>query len=158
MAESVGPLKKSTKSESAITDPSRISAILFLVIFSTTWHRYIRKRKWAFRGTLRSTIRTSKQPKSKIRAHNLDKTAIRCDHRIRRSVKSSLWIHNPGYNIYQIRRSVDLFTPLFKLYKLKTKTIYNCFTRLPCENPYADSFFTFRLNWSTDPTLFKLLG
>ena len=50
MAESVGPLKKSTKSESAITDPSRISAILFLVIFSTAWHRYIRKRKWAFPG------------------------------------------------------------------------------------------------------------
>ena len=35
MAESVGPLKKSTKSESAITDQLRISAILFLVIFST---------------------------------------------------------------------------------------------------------------------------
>ena len=50
MAESVGPLKKSTKSESAITDPSRISAILFLVIFSTAWHRYIKKRKWAFQG------------------------------------------------------------------------------------------------------------
>ena len=50
MTESVGPLKKSTKSESAITDPSRISVLLFLVIFSTAWHRYIRKRKWTFRG------------------------------------------------------------------------------------------------------------
>ena len=52
MAESVDPLKKSTKSESAITDPSRISALLFLVIFSAAWHRHIRKRKWAFRGNV----------------------------------------------------------------------------------------------------------
>ena len=50
IAESVDPLKKSTKSECAITDPSRISALLFLVIFSTAWHRHMRKRKWAFRG------------------------------------------------------------------------------------------------------------
>ena len=48
MAESVDPRKKSTKSESAITDPSRISALLVLVIFSTAWHWHIKKEKVSF--------------------------------------------------------------------------------------------------------------
>ena len=52
MAESVDPLKKSTKSDSANTNPSRICALLFLVIFSTAWHRHIRKRNWAFQGDI----------------------------------------------------------------------------------------------------------
>ena len=67
MAESVDPLKKSTKSESAITDPSRISALLFLVIFSTAWHRYIRKRKVSFPGRRwdpRSALANNQNPKS----------------------------------------------------------------------------------------------
>ena len=38
MDESVDPLKKSSTSESGITDPSRLSALLFLVIFSTALH------------------------------------------------------------------------------------------------------------------------
>ena len=67
MAESVDPLKKSTKSESAITDPSHISALPFLVIFSTAWHRYIRKRKVSFPGRCcdpRSALANNQNPKS----------------------------------------------------------------------------------------------
>ena len=63
---------------------------VFEIIFSTAWHLAISGE------TLRSTIRTFQQPKSKIRAQKLDKTAIRCGHRIRRSVKISLWIQDPG--------------------------------------------------------------
>ena len=50
MAESVDPLKKSTKSESAITDPSRWGVLLFLVIFSTAWHLAHKREKVRFAG------------------------------------------------------------------------------------------------------------
>ena len=60
MAESVDPLKKSTTSESGITDPSRLSALLFLVIFSTALHPAHKRGKSEISGgTLRPTIRTS---------------------------------------------------------------------------------------------------
>ena len=79
----------------AITDPSRLSALLkyfkSLSILRDIWHIKGLKRESEISGeTLRSTIRTSQQPKSNIRAQKLDKTAIRCGHRIRRSVKISL--------------------------------------------------------------------
>ena len=49
--------------------------------------------------------------KSKIRAQKMAESAIRWNYRIRESVKISLWIRNPGKNIFKIRRSVHLFTP-----------------------------------------------
>ena len=53
MAESVDPLKKSSTSESGITDPSRLSALLFLVIFSTALHKvHKRGEKWDVRGNV----------------------------------------------------------------------------------------------------------
>ena len=52
--------------------------------------------------------------KSKIRAQNIDESAIRCNCRIRKSVKIILSIRNPGKNIFKLRRSVRLFTPLNK--------------------------------------------
>ena len=76
----------------AITDPLRLSALLkyfkSFSILRDIWHIKGLKRESEISGeTLRSTIQ---QPKSKIRAQKLDKTAIRCGHRIRRSVKISL--------------------------------------------------------------------
>lgn len=53
MAESVDPLKESTKSESAIMDPSRLSALLFLAIFSTAGHLAHKREKVRFPGERR---------------------------------------------------------------------------------------------------------
>ena len=50
--------------------------------------------------------------KSKIWAQKIDESAIRCNCRIRRSIKISLWIWNPGKNIFKIHQSVRLLTPL----------------------------------------------
>ena len=50
--------------------------------------------------------------KSKIWAQKMDEFAIHCSCRIRKSVKISLWIRNPGRNIFKIRRSIRLFTSL----------------------------------------------
>ena len=52
--------------------------------------------------------------KSKIQAQKIDDTAFHCSCRIQKSVNISLWIRNPSKNIFKIRRSVRLFTPLFK--------------------------------------------
>ena len=52
--------------------------------------------------------------KSKIRAQEIDDAAFRCSCRIQKSVNISLWIRDPGKNIFKIRWSVRLFTPLFK--------------------------------------------
>ena len=45
-------------------------------------------------------------------AQTMDESANRCNCRIRKSVTISLWIRNPGKNIFKIRRSVCLYTPL----------------------------------------------
>ena len=50
--------------------------------------------------------------KSKIWVQKMDEFAIHCSCRIRKSVKMSLWIRNPGKNIFKIRWSIRLFTPL----------------------------------------------
>ena len=51
--------------------------------------------------------------KSKIRAQkNINESAFCCSCRILKSVRISLWIRNPGKNIFKIRRSVRLFTRL----------------------------------------------
>ena len=50
--------------------------------------------------------------RSKMRAQNVDESAIRYNCRIGKSVEISLWIRNPGNNDFKIRRSVRLFTPL----------------------------------------------
>ena len=54
---------------------------------------------------------------SKIRAQKIYESAFRCSCRIRKPVKISLWIRNPGKNIFKIRRSVRLFTPVPQLLK-----------------------------------------
>ena len=67
MAESVDPLKKSTKSEFAITNPSRLSALLFVVIFSTAGHPAHKKEKVRFPGECwdpRSELPNSQNPQS----------------------------------------------------------------------------------------------
>ena len=51
--------------------------------------------------------------KSKIWAQKIDESSIRWNCRIRKSVKISPWIRNLGKNIFKIRRSVRLFTPLY---------------------------------------------
>ena len=45
-----------------------------------------------------------------------DESAIRCNCRIRKSVKISLWMRNPGQNIFKIHQSIHLCTPLFQGY------------------------------------------
>ena len=50
--------------------------------------------------------------KSKMWAQKMDEFAIHCSCRIRKSVKISLWIRNPGKNIFKICRSICLFTSL----------------------------------------------
>ena len=50
--------------------------------------------------------------KSKFCSQKMDEFAIHCSCRIRKSVKISLWIRNPGKNIFKIRRSICLFTSL----------------------------------------------
>ena len=74
--------------------------------------RHIKERKWHFRGNVKIHDPNFLTTKSKIQAPKLDKTAIRCDHSICRFVQKILfWLQNLGQNIYQIRRSIDLFTP-----------------------------------------------
>ena len=79
----------------------------------THTHKKTNKTKHFWRS-LRSTIRTLSQAKSKLRAQKSIKTANRCNCRIRKSVKILLWIQNPGENTVRIRWSVSLFTPLTK--------------------------------------------
>ena len=67
MAESVDPFNKSTTSESGITDPSRSSASLFLVIFSTALHPATKRGKVRFPGESwdpRSEVPNNQNPKS----------------------------------------------------------------------------------------------
>ena len=51
--------------------------------------------------------------KSKIRAQIIGESSIRCNCRIRKSVKISLKIRNLGKNIFKLHRSVRLSTPLY---------------------------------------------
>ena len=61
----------------------------------------------------------TQNPKSGPKKWKMNESAIRCNCRIRKSVKILLWIRNPGKtgkDIFKIRRSVRLFIP--PLYEL----------------------------------------
>ena len=51
----------------------------------------------------------------KIRTQKIDETTNRCKFRIRKSVKISLWILNPGKIIFRIHWPVGPFTPLLEV-------------------------------------------
>ena len=53
-----------------------------------------------------------KHAKSKIWANEMDKSAIRCNCWICKSVKILLWIQNSDKNVFKIHPSVGPFTPL----------------------------------------------
>ena len=79
-----------------------------------------------FWRSFRSTIRTSSRAKLKIRTQKINETAYRCNFRIRKYFKISLWILNLGKIIFRIRRSVGLFTPFLKCYRqLRIKMTHN---------------------------------
>ena len=67
--------------------PSRLSASPLLVIFATAWHPAHKREEVKFPGERwdpRSELLNNQNPQSGPK--NWIKTAIRCDHRIRRSV------------------------------------------------------------------------
>ena len=103
--------------------------------------RHIKERKWDFRGNLKipqSELPNNQNPKFGPKIWI--KPPIRFHHRIRISVKISLWIQNLGLTFTKSRRSVDLFTPswsdckdgaIFEKLRRKNATLYH-FKR-PCQ-------------------------
>ena len=65
------------------------------------------------------------QSQSKIWAQKIDESIIHCNCRIPKSVKISLWMRNPGKNIFKIRGSVHQFTPMFR-YKWRYSQSISC--------------------------------
>ena len=57
-------------------------------------------------------------------------SAIHCDCRIQKSIKISLWIWNPGKNIFKIRQSIRLFIPLLFGSHFINNYSHNCFSIL----------------------------
>ena len=86
---------------------------------------------------------------SKIRAQKIDESAFRCSCRILKSVKISLWIPNPGKNIFKICRSVHLFTPLFTGSKsqLNLHSGDTCYAAR-CNNFLTRNVTTFWAKWN----------